>query len=61
MPTINWKWPHTEKNNILPWYVILKNLLAIPFIAIATLSLLFAYAIIHGPRNAIPSVKEAIF
>lgn len=31
MKKINWNWPSTRSNRLLPWYVILKNMVAVPF------------------------------
>lgn len=57
--SINWHWPSTRANNWKPWYVILKNLLALPFIVLGAplgissiLLLGVAVGIIHGPASA---------
>lgn len=58
---INWKWPHTKRNGLLPWYMIAKNMLAVPFIAITVMSFVIAQAIVHGPKGCITRTKQDLF
>ena len=58
---INWKWPRTKENGLLPWYVIAKNMLAVPFIAIAIVSYVLAEMIVRGPRGCISRTKNSVF
>jgi len=64
---INWKWPQTKQNNFLPWYVMLKNLPALPFMLLAfvfgtsyAICMGIAYFIVKGPTFAWDFVKEEI-
>ena len=56
-PRINWKWPNNRQNGLLPWYVLAKNLLAVPFAISAVLSLLVYFFIVRGPRWCIAELK----
>lgn len=68
MKQLNWKWPQTRNNNLLPWYVILKNLMALPFMLIG---LVFgaayvaftgiAYLIVKGRSYAQEWVKDELY
>jgi hypothetical protein len=49
---INWKWPHTKQNNLLPWYLMLKNMCAIPFYIIGGIFIFIGYLIVYGPKRA---------
>ena len=62
---INWNWPHTKQNNLLPWYVMLKNLPALPFMLLALLfgsayiiCMGIGYFIVKGPKEAWYRIKE---
>lgn len=62
---INWKWPHTKQNNLLPWYVMLKNLPALPFMLLAFVfgfayvtCMGIGYFIAKGPTYAWYFVEE---
>lgn len=57
---INWKWPSNGANGLLPWYVIIKNSFAIPFMFIAALSLLVFFAIVYGPHKCVAEVKRTL-
>lgn len=59
MKQINWKFPHTKDNNLLPWYMMLKNLPALPFILLALvfgsayiICMSIGYLITKGPKEA---------
>jgi hypothetical protein len=32
MNKINWNWPKTKDNDFFPWYVMLKNIAALPLL-----------------------------
>ena len=59
MKQINWKFPQTKDNNLLPWYMMLKNLPALPFILLALvfgsayiICMSIGYLITKGPKEA---------
>ena len=59
MKQINWKFPQTKDNNLLPWYMMLKNLPALPFILLALvfgcayiICMSIGYLIAKGPKEA---------
>jgi hypothetical protein len=64
---MNWNWPSTRNNNLLPWYVILKNLMALPFMLLGILfgvsyitCMGIAYFIVKGWDFAQEWVKDQI-
>lgn len=68
MKRLNWKWPQTRNNNLLPWYIILKNLLAVPFMLIGiafgaayVTCMGIAYLIAKGPSYAQEWVKDELY
>jgi hypothetical protein len=65
MKQINWKFPQTKDNNLLPWYVMLKNLPALPFILLALVfgcayvtCMSIGYLIAKGPTFACNYVSD---
>lgn len=48
---INWKWPQTKQNNFLPWYLMLKNMLAVPFYVVGALFFAIGFSIHKGPKQ----------
>ena len=65
---INWKWPQTKNNKLLPWYVILKNLMALPFMLIGIVfgvvyvgCMGIAYLIVKGRSYAQEWVKDELY
>ena len=59
MKQINWKYPQTKDNNLLQWYMMLKNLPALPFILLALvfgsayiICMSIGYLITKGPKEA---------
>ena len=58
---INWSWPCNGLNGLLPWYVIAKNTLAVPFLLTGGLSLVAYFAIVKGPRFCVVEVKRLLF
>lgn len=68
MKQINWKWPSTRNNNLLPWYVILKNLPALPLILLGMVFFFtyiacmgIAYFLAKGWDYAKEWVKDQIY
>lgn len=75
MKKMNWNWPQTKNNKLLPWYVILKNMVAVPFmllgivfgVAYITFSVAYitfigiAYLIVKGQSYAKEWVKEELY
>ena len=62
---MNWKFPQTPNNNLLPWYVMLKNLFALPFMLLAFLfgagyvaCMGIGYFIVKGPMFSWNYVSE---
>lgn len=65
---INWNWPQTKNNKLLPWYVILKNLMALPFMLLGIVfgvsyvsCMGIAYLIVKGRSYAQEWVKDELF
>jgi hypothetical protein len=58
---MNWKWPSTERNNLVPWYVAAWRMfwfcsLTYPGLFIAALGVLFA----RGPHEAAAWLNEVV-
>lgn len=49
---INWKYPKTQTNNWLPWYVILKRLLFSPIIFFGLIIIYFGLFCSYGKKRA---------
>jgi hypothetical protein len=65
---INWNWPQTKTNKLLPWYVILKNLMALPFMLLGIVfgavyvgCMGIAYLIVKGRSYAQEWVKDELY
>jgi hypothetical protein len=65
---LNWNWPQTRNNNLLPWYMILKNMVAVPFILIGIVFgvtyitfIGIAYLIVKGWDFAQEWVKDELY
>jgi hypothetical protein len=65
---INWNWPSTRNNNLLPWYVIMKNMAAVPFMLIGIVFgvtyitfIGIAYLIVKGRSYAQEWVKDELY
>lgn len=68
MKKMNWNWPSTRNNDLLPWYVILKNLMALPFMLLGILFRVsyitcmgIAYFIVKGWDYAQEWVKDELY
>lgn len=68
MKKMNWNWPSTRNNRLLPWYVILKNLFSLPFMLLGILfgvsyiaCMGIAYLIVKGWDYAQEWVKDEIY
>jgi hypothetical protein len=68
MKQLNWNWPRTRNNNLLPWYVILKNLMALPFMLLGIVfgvayitTIGAAYLIVKGRSYAKEWVKDELY
>ena len=65
---LNWKWPQTRNNNLLPWYVTLKNLFAVPFMLLGIVfglayitTIGAAYLIVKGRSYAKEWVNDQLY
>jgi len=56
---INWKWPATKRNNLSPWYTIVRRSIMLPFAMFFTVLLVSAVFLGWGKETAI-SVWEDI-
>ena len=65
---MNWNWPSNSNNRLLPWYVILKNMVAVPFMLLGIVfgaayvgCMSIAYFIVKGWDYAQEWVKDQIY